>query len=389
MKQTNTILHALKRCIPESEYYALHEPQFLGNEWHYVKTCLDTGWVSSVGQFVDRFEKDLQSFTGAKHAIVTTNGTAALHMCFILAGVQPGDEVLTPTLSFIATCNAIHYCGATPHFVDSEEQSLGVDPDKLSLYLEDNTIIKKGVCFNKKTNKPIRALCVMHTFGHPVDLDRLYDLANRFHLQLVEDAAEALGSYYKGKHVGHFGAVGALSFNGNKIMTTGGGGAILTDDDKIAARAKHLTTTAKQPHPWLYQHDEIGFNYRLPNINAALGCAQLEQIEEFLQQKRQLAARYQQEFECIPGIDFMAEPAYAKSNYWLNALILTEAGERDTILEQLNVSKIGARPMWELMHHLPMYIKAPQMDLSTAEKVQQRVINIPSSVALGEMNVVT
>ena len=363
----------------------LHEPQFSGREWEYVKECIDTGWVSSVGKFVDRFEKDLVDYTSAKYAVVTVNGTAALHICYLLAGIQPNDEVLVPALTFVATCNALHYCGAIPHFIDSEIKHLGIDVDKLTIYLKEITNIKEGVCYNKHTQRPIRALCVMHTFGHPVDLDPLIELAKKYHLKLIEDAAEALGSYYKGRHVGHHGLMGALSFNGNKIITTGGGGAILTNHAEVAKKAKHMTTTAKIPHPYLYQHDEVGYNYRMPNINAALGCAQLEKINYFLSVKRRLAESYLSSFETIKTARFLTEPEYAKSNYWLNAILVTEANKRDALLQQLNQEKIGVRPVWELMHHLKMHRDMPCMDLSNAETISKQLINIPSSAILGEL----
>jgi perosamine synthetase len=380
------ILQTLRAHLPDQGNYSLHEPKFSGREWEYVKTCIDTGWVSSVGHFVDRFEKDLSEYTGAKYAIVTTNGTSALHMSLMLAGVQTGDEVLVPALTFIATCNVIHYCNAIPHFVEIDKTNLGVDAKKLEAYLKENTFIINKVCYNKKTERPIRALCVMHTFGHPVDLDALNEIAKHYCLALVEDAAEALGSYYKDKHVGAHGLVGALSFNGNKIMTTGGGGALLTNDEEIAKRAKHLTTTAKKSHPWLYEHDQVGYNYRLPNINAALGCAQLEQMDYFLKTKRMLAEQYEAAFSKVEGVSFVLEPQYAKSNYWLNAILLDEKyqSERDGLLEFLNQEKIGARPVWELMHTLPMYQQSPRMNLSVAESLAARLINIPSSVVLGE-----
>lgn len=385
--KNNHIIKLFDKIFPDKSLgMGLHQPLFHGNEWKYVKECLDTGWVSSVGKYVDKFEQDLAKFTGAKHAIVTCNGTAALHMCFILAGIQPNDEVLVPTLTFVATCNAIKYCDATPHFVDSNESNLGVDADKLEKYLEQIVEIKNKACYNKKTGKPIRALCVMHVFGHPVDLDILQQICDKFYLTLIEDAAEALGSCYKGNHVGHYGLVGALSFNGNKTMTTGGGGAILTDNDEVASCAKHLTTTAKTPHPWLYQYDEVGYNYRMPNINAALGCAQLEQIPHFLEAKRNLAANYSEAFNNNTEIKFLIEPDYAKSNYWLNAIILDKqyANQRDCLLENFNNHGFGVRPIWELMHTLPMYRDCPKMDLTIAESLASRTINIPSSVILGE-----
>jgi perosamine synthetase len=362
----------------------LHEPYFQGYEKKYVNECIDAGWVSSAGKFVDRFEQDLADFTGAKHVIVTVNGTAALHVSFLLAGIKPQDEVLVPALTFVATCNAISYCQAVPHFLDSEELSLGVDARKLQSYLQDIIVMKDDVCYNRVTNRPIRALCVTHIFGHPADLDAIKSICKKYNLILVEDAAEALGSYYNGRHVGLDGICGILSFNGNKIITTGGGGAILTNNKDIAAKAKHITTTAKLPHKWLYHYDCVGYNYRMPNINAALGCAQLENIKYFLDAKRKLALKYQDIFCEVGGVRFMVEPGYAKSNYWLNAIILDAglAGLRDSILEELNSNGIGSRPIWNLMHSLPMYEKCPKMNLSQAEDLVSRVINLPSSVFL-------
>lgn len=386
VSQSHAITHAIQQCFKGNANISLHEPLFCGNEWRYVKECIDTGWVSSVGKFVDRFEKDLADYTGAKYAVVTANGTCALHMCYLLAGIQKDDEVLIPTLTFVATCNALAYCNAIPHFIDSEAQYLGVNVAKLDDYLKNISEIKNNICYNKNTGRVIRAICVMHTFGHPVDLDPIVELTKKYHLTLIEDAAEALGSYYKNQHVGHHGLIGALSFNGNKIATTGGGGAILTDDETIARRAKYITTTAKQPHPWEYCHTEVGYNYRMPNINAALGCAQLEKMPYFLDEKRKLAHRYEALFSKIESVRFLVEPCFAKSNYWLNAIFLNSdiANERNTILQSLNNSGVGVRPIWELMHRLPMFQNAPRMDLSAAEMLVRRVINIPSSVILRE-----
>lgn len=360
----------------------LHEPQFSGREWKYVKECIDTGWVSSVGKFVDRFEKNLVDYTGAKYAVVTVNGTAALHICYLLAGIKPNDEVLAPALTFVATCNALHYCGAIPHFIDCDKKYLGIDIEKLEKYLSEASIIKNKTCYNKKTGRIIRALCVMHTFGHPVDLDPLIALSEKYHLKLIEDAAEALGSFYKDKHVGHHGLMGAFSFNGNKIITTGGGGAIITNHADIAKKAKHMTTTAKIPHPYLYQHDEVGYNYRMPNINAALGCAQLEQLSYFLEEKRKLSESYAKAFEKMCDVRFLNEPPYANSNYWLNAIFINNKELKEILLQKLNQENIGVRPAWELMHRLPMYKQAPRMDLSNAEMMVDLLINLPSSVGL-------
>ena len=366
---------------------ALHEPNFSGNEARYVGECIETGWVSSVGKFVDRFEHDLAEYTGIKHAVAVVNGTAALHISLMLAGVERGDEVLVPTLTFVATANTVSYCGAIPHFVDSEISSLGLDPQKLDAYLREIAEIKSGVCHNRKTGRRIKAVLPMHTFGHSVDLDALAEVCRRHGLELVEDAAESLGTFYKGKHTGHWGRVSALSFNGNKIITTGGGGAILTNDEGLARFAKHITTTAKIPHKWSFIHDEIGYNYRLPNLNAALGCAQLERMEAFLASKRRLAEKYRQAFSGVDGVSFFSEPEFSRSNYWLNAILLhaPNAHLRDDLLEQANARGIMMRPAWEPMHQLKMYQSCPRMDdLSVALDIVRRLVNIPSSAVLGE-----
>lgn len=369
----------------QPESVSLHEPLFAGNEWTYVKECLDTGWVSSVGAFVDRLEADLAAYTGVKRAVAVVNGTAALHVCLMLAGVESGDEVLIPALTFIATANAVTYCGAVPHFVDSEERTLGLDPVRLADYLSETAELRDGGCYNRTTGRRIKAVVPMHTFGHPVDLDPLVEVCSRFRIELIEDAAESLGSFYKGRHTGNWGRLSALSFNGNKIITTGGGGAILTNDEELAARAKHLTTTAKVPHRWEFNHDVTGYNYRMPNINAALGCAQLEQLPVFLENKRRLAENYRAVFVDVIGIRFVTEPEFARSNYWLNALMLDEdlAPERDKLLSLTNDAGIMTRPAWTLMHRLPMYAGCPRMDLSMAESMSKRIINIPSSASLG------
>lgn len=309
-----------------------------------------------------------------------------MHIALKLAGVGQGDEVLVPTLTFIATTNAVCYCGAVPHFIDCSAQSLGADPEKLCGYLKQITIKKDGLCYNKLTMRPIKAVVVMHTFGHPADLEPLLEVCQMYGLKLIEDAAESLGSYYKNTHTGNFGILSATSFNGNKIVTTGGGGAILTNDEALAKAAKHISTTAKLPHRWAFVHDQVGYNYRMPNINAALGCAQLEQLDRFVRDKRALAEKYRLAFENIGGITFFKEPAYAKSNYWLNACILSEenAFMRDEILTQTNDAGLMTRPAWTLMHKLTLFQDCPHMDLSTAENLEQRIINIPSSACLGE-----
>ncbi len=362
----------------------LHAPVFAGREWEYLKECLDSKYVSSVGHFVDRFEADLAAYTGAKHAVAVVNGTAALHISLLLAGVLEGDEVLLPALTFVATSNAVSYCNAIPHFIESEESSLGVNPQALREYLQRCCEIQNNQCVNKVTGRVIRALVPMHTFGHPGPLDELIALAHDFKIVLVEDAAESLGSFYRGKHTGTFGKLGALSFNGNKIITTGGGGAILTNDAGLARRAKHLTTTAKIAHVWRYDHDSVGYNYRMPNINAALGCAQLEQMPQFIETKRKLFSDYESAFVNVIGIRLHKEPVHCKSNYWLQALVLDEdhAAQHELLLHTLNDAGYMSRPVWTLMHLLEPYKSCPRMNLSSVEGLASRIINIPSGVEL-------
>ncbi|HOS45028.1 MAG TPA: LegC family aminotransferase [Paludibacter sp.] len=385
---TEKIISAIKSVIhPKKEgAVALHEPCFNGNEWKYVIDCIDSTWVSYVGKYVDRFEEMLADFTGVKRAVVVVNGTAALQIALKLIGVQPGDEVLVPALTFVATANAVVHCGAIPHFVDSEEKTLGMDSQKLKDYLCDICRVNSDGCTNKQTGRQIKAVIPMHTFGHPVDLDPLADICHEFKLVMIEDAAESLGSFYKGKHTGNWGKLSILSFNGNKTITTGGGGAIITNDEEMGRLAKHLTTTAKLPHRWEYRHDHIGYNFRLPNINAALGCAQMEQLPGFLEKKRVLATRYKRAFENVEGIKVFCEPPYAKSNYWLNVLLLDEANleQRDKLLEKTHDAGIMTRPVWTLLNKLAMFQDCPCMDLSCANNLEARLINIPSSAVLGE-----
>lgn len=332
-----------------------------------------------------RFEDDLVKFTGARHAVAVVNGTAALHVALLLAGVKPNDEVLVPSLTFVATVNAISYCGAQPHFVDSEVSTLGIDVAKLRDHLIEVTEQISGQCVNKNTGRVIRALVPMHTFGHPGDMEGLAKIAADFKLILVEDAAESLGSTCRGRHTGTFGFIGALSFNGNKIVTTGGGGALLINDRELACRAKHITTTAKLPHAWEYRHDEVGFNYRLPNINAALGCAQLENLPRLVLEKRNLYKSYQSAFSSIKGISVFCEPDGCASNYWLQTLLLEQSDKalRDEILAATNALGVMTRPAWTLMHTLPPFQDMPRMNLSCAEDLERRIINIPSSASLG------
>lgn len=363
---------------------SLHEPSFDGKELEYLKECIDSTYVSSVGKYVDKFENELATFTGAKFAISVVNGTAALHIALKLAGVQSGDEVLLPALTFVATANAITYCGAIPHFADSEDSTLGIDVPKLREYLLKTTSQESGKCINKITGRVIRAIIPMHTFGHPSDIDGLQSISNDFNIALVEDAAESLGSFYGGQHTGTFGLLGALSFNGNKTITTGGGGAILTNNEVLARQAKHITTTAKLPHAWEFRHDEIGYNYRMPNINAALGCAQLEQLPSKLKAKRELFLRYQSAFKGLKGVQLFSEPMNCQSNYWLQTLLLNEIESkyRDDLLSAANNSGIMMRPIWVSMNELKPFKDSPSMELTNAKLLSQRIVNIPSSPSL-------
>jgi perosamine synthetase len=360
---------------------SLHEPTFDGNEWIYLKECLDSTYVSTTGKYVDKLEADLANFTGAKYVVAVVNGTAALHIALKLAGVKDNDEVLVPALTFVATANAVTYCNAIPHFVDSEESTLGMSASKLREYLQGTTEQNHGVCINTSTGRVIRAMVPMHTFGHPVDIEGLLSVSKDFNISMVEDAAESLGSYYFGRHTGTFGLLGTLSFNGNKIITTGGGGAILTNDIDVARHAKHLTTTAKVSHKWEFIHDEIGYNYRMPNINAALGCAQLENIQSKLQSKRNLYNSYEKAFTGVLGTKVLKEPDNCKSNYWLQTLFLNNqfANKRDQIIESTNKSGYMTRPAWKLMCDLAAFRNSPSMDLSVAISLYTSIISLPSS----------
>ncbi len=357
----------------------LHEPDLKGHELSYITDCIESGWVSSVGSYVDRFEKELGEFCGG-YAVSTVNGTAALHLALVLAGVKPNHEVITPALTFVATANAVSYCGAIPHFVDADSQNFGIDAAKLDVYLSKT--LKNGV--NIKTGRKISALIVTHIFGHCADMDALSNIAKKYNLVLVEDAAESLGSYYKGKHTGLLGIVSALSFNGNKILTTGGGGAVLTSDQNIAERAKHLSTTAKATHPYVHIHDEIGYNYRMPNINAALGCGQLEKLPDYLAQKKILTSRYSAFFAQFPDTTFVKQPDETISNNWLNSIIMNSEEDRNTLIDILAKNDIFCRGIWEVMAELPMYKNCPSMDISTAKDLVARTVNLPSSPFLAK-----
>ena len=375
------LISFIREYYRSDEFIPLHAPVFTGKEKAYLVDTIDSTFVSSVGAYVDRFEQDMASYTGAPMAVATVNGTAALHVGLKLAGVEPGDLVITQPLTFVATCNAVAYCGAEPVFVDVDRDTLGLSPYAVEDWLEENAKIDAGgVCRAKSDNRRIRACVPMHTFGHPADLDSLVSVTSRWNITLVEDAAESLGSFYKGKHTGTFGALGILSFNGNKIITTGGGGMILADQE-LGAHAKHLTTTAKQPHAYEYIHDEIGYNYRLPNLNAALGCAQLEQLESFVDAKRALAAAYETLFKG-DALQFVKEPADCRSNYWLNAVICESKRHRDDLLDSTNKEGVMTRPIWTLMNHLTMYQNCRGGDLINAQWLEERVVNLPSSVVL-------
>lgn len=357
----------------------LHAPVFWGREREYVGDTIDSTFVSSVGAYVDRFELDMATYTGSTSAVATMNGTAALHVSLKLAGVVQGDLVITQPLTFVATCNAIGYCGAEPVFIDVDRHTLGLSPRALDDWLHSHAELdEEGCCRTRVEKRVIRACLPMHTFGHPADLDGLIDVCERWQLALVEDAAESLGSLYKGRHTGTFGRLGALSFNGNKIITTGGGGMILTNKT-LGLRAKHLTTTAKQPHPYNFVHDELGFNYRMPNLNAALGCAQLEQLEAFVANKRTLAMRYAAHFHGSE-MQFISEPEGCRSNYWLNAVVCNSLEQRDALLKATNDVGVMTRSVWTLMTKLPMFAHCRRGELSNAEWLAARLVNLPSSV---------
>jgi perosamine synthetase len=357
----------------------LHEPRFTGNEKKYLLDCIDSGFVSSVGEYVNKFEQALAIYTGAKRAILVVNGTEALHLACIVSGVKTGDEVITQPLTFIATVNAITYTGAIPVFVDVDKDTMGMSPDSLEGFLKVNTEIKNGGCYNKKTGKQIKACVPMHTFGHPCRIDAIAEICQRYNIILIEDAAESIGSKYNNTPTGRFGKVGILSFNGNKIITTGGGGALLTDDEQLAGLAKHLSTQAKIPHPWEYAHDHIGYNYRMPNLNAALGLAQLENLDAFILAKRKLAETYKEFFSRI-GITFCSEPSKSFSNYWLNAVILKDRTERDAFLKFTNENGVMTRPIWNLIYKSAMFNNCQRTEMTNAEWLEDRVVNIPSSV---------
>ena len=372
----------IKELYGNTEFVPLSVPVFVGNEKKYLDECIDTTFVSSVGKFVDRFENDMAAYTGAKRAVVCVSGTNALHMALMLAGVERDDEVLTQALTFIATCNAISYIGARPVFIDVDKSTMGLSPDAVKEWLAKNAEIRNGQCYDKNTNRRVKACVPMHTFGHPVRIEELADICAEWHIELVEDAAESIGSKYKGVHTGLFGKVGVLSFNGNKTITTGGGGMLLFMDEELGTIAKHLTTQAKMPHRWEFRHDHIGYNYRMPNINAALGCAQLEHLDEFIADKCETAKAYGEFFKNMDGIEFFTEPKNCFSNYWLNAVILPDHEKQMEFLQETNDNGVMTRPIWELMNRMPMFEHCQHDHLTNTIWFADRVVNIPSSVRL-------
>lgn len=375
------LIKFVRNIYKSNEFIALHEPSFNGNEKKYLNECIDSTFVSSVGKFVDEFEKKFACFTGTKYAVAVSNGTAALHISLLMADVQSNDEVITQPLTFVATCNAISYCGAVPVFVDVEKNTLGLSSVALEVFLKENTSIKDNQCINDKTGRVIKACVPMHTFGHPCEIDEIKNICEKHFIFLIEDATESVGSLYKDKHTGTFGKLGAISFNGNKIITSGGGGCIVTNDEALAKRAKHLTTTAKVPHKWEFNHDQVGYNYRMPNINASLLVAQLENLDKVLIKKRYLADLYEDYFKST-DFDFVKEPINCKSNYWLNAVILKDRRERDKLLVETNEMGVMTRPIWTLMNKLPMYKDSQCGNLTNSYWLEDRVVNLPSSVKL-------
>lgn len=376
------VVNYIRSIFETDKFIPLHEPRFIGNEKKYVNDAIDSTFVSSVGEYVNRFEQMMCELTGANFAVATVNGTSALHVALGLVGVRSDTEVIAPPLTFVATANAIHYCGAEPVFLDVEKSTLGLSPSAVNDFLEKRgTMGQDGFCYNRHTGKRIAACVPVHIFGHPCRIDEIVGICSEYNVPVVEDAAESLGSLYKGRHTGTFGKMGVYSFNGNKTITCGGGGAIVTDDESLAKRAKHLTTTAKVPHPYEYVHDEVGYNYRLPNLNAALACAQLEQLKKFIENKRELARKYSGFFREL-GIGFVEEPEGARSNYWLNAIILDNLESRDRFLAFTNKSGVMTRPIWKLTNKLPMFQKCQTDELKNAEWLEERIVNIPSSVIL-------
>lgn len=382
MESYQRIVDFIHGLYGNQEFVPLHAPHFTGREKQYLEECIDSTFVSSVGRFVDRFEQMVAEYTGAVRAVVCVNGTNALHMALLMSGVERDDEVITQALTFIATCNAISYIGAHPVFVDVERETLGMSPDALERWLSEHAVVRAGQCYNRMTGRRIKACVPMHTFGHPVRIEEIVRICAHYHIVLVEDAAESIGSFYKGRHTGTFGSIGVLSFNGNKTITTGGGGMLLFRDGETGNLAKHLTTQAKVPHRWAFVHDHIGYNYRMPNINAALGCAQMEVLDRFIEDKRRTAACYAEFFRSVPDIDFFMEPKDCRSNYWLNAVILKNRDEQQRFLEYTNDHGVMTRPIWELMPRLEMFSHCETDGLENTVWLADRIVNLPSSVRL-------
>jgi len=374
-------INLIKNIYNSEEHIPLHEPRFIGNEKKYLIDCVNSTFVSSTGSFIDEFEDKIAKYTGAKYSVATSSGTSALHIALLLADVNKNDEVITQPLSFVATCNAISYCGAVPIFIDVDKETMGLSPFVLEKFLKENTTAGDKYCLNNKTGKIIKACVPMHSFGHPCRIDDIKEICDRYKILLIEDAAESLGSFYKGKHTGTFGQMGVISFNGNKIITAGGGGCIVTNDEILAKRAKHISTTAKVPHQWEYNHDMIGYNYRMPNLNASLLLAQLENLESFIENKRELATVYNSFFS-DKDVHFFKEPIHSKSNYWLNVIILKNKHQRDLFLNEAKSRGVMSRPIWTLMNNLTMFKNSQCSDLTNAKWLEERVVNIPSSVVI-------
>ena len=379
--QNLSVINFIKSIYKTEKFIPLHEPKFVGNEKKYLKECVDSTFVSSIGKFVDELEEKIAKYTGARYAVATSNGTSALHISLLLADVDKNSEVITQPITFVATCNAISYCNAKPIFIDVDKDTMGLSPSALRYFLENNTTVKNKQCINTKTGKVIKACLPMHSYGHPCKIDKIKKICDEYCVFLIEDAAESIGSLYKCKHTGIFGQIGTISFNGNKIITAGGGGCIITNDKVLAKKAKHLTTTAKVPHKWDFNHDMVGYNYRMPNLNAALLVAQLEKLNDFITNKRNLANKYEIFFKSM-DYNFFKEPKDSRSNYWLNSIILKDKSQRDKFLEETNSNGVMTRPVWTLMNKLPMFKGAQCDDLKNSKWLEERVVNIPSSVTL-------
>jgi len=379
--QNLSVINFIKSIYKTKKFIPLHEPRFIGNEKKYLSECIDSTFVSSIGKFVDELEEKIAKYTGSKYVVATSNGTSALHISLLLADVDKNCEVITQPITFVATCNAISYCKAKPIFIDVDRDTMGLSPSALRYFLENNTTIKNKQCINNKTSKVIKACLPMHSYGHPCRIDKIKEICDEYCIFLIEDAAESIGSLYKYKHTGTFGEIGTISFNGNKIITAGGGGCIITNNKVLAKKAKHLTTTAKVPHKWDFNHDRVGYNYRMPNLNAALLVAQLEKLNDFITNKRNLANKYEIFFKNM-DYNFFKEPKDSRSNYWLNSIILKDKTHRDKFLEESNSNGVMTRPVWTLMNKLPMFKGAQCDDLKNSKWLEERIVNIPSSVTL-------